>query len=64
MVFESTRAQRPTPQDNDREWTQEQIDSIVLPVAGDMDEDEVTTLDNMVDLDVFDNVIIDLGEEI
>ena len=46
------------------EWTQEQIDSIVLPVAGDMDEDEVTTLDNMADLDVFDNVIIDLGEEI
>ena len=27
------------------QWTQDQIDSIVYPCAGDMDEDEVTTLD-------------------
>ena len=34
------------------EWTQEQIESIVYPCAGDMDEDEVTTFEDGVEVHV------------
>ena len=41
------------------QWTQDQIDSIVYPCAGDMNEDEITTLDD--DNEEVDN---DMVEEI
>ena len=41
-------------------WTREQIDSIVLPCSGDMNEDEITNFDDINELDVFDNDIIDI----
>lgn len=39
------------------EWTQEQIDSIVYPCAGGMDEDEITTLDG--DYEEVDNGMVE-----
>ena len=39
------------------QWTQDQIDSIVYPCAGDMNEDEITTLDN--DNEEVDNDMIE-----
>ena len=43
------------------QWTQDQIDSIVYPCAGDMNEDEITTLDE--DLEGIDNDIFEEVEE-